>query len=112
VGLDAWPPAGAEPGELPLKPAVVSVDPADPLPSLGGRRLLVEGVGADEGGGTVTVSLGDLCATVEPDQPLVALVAGSSFPSWPRPQRFGTQRLLDGSRLELTTATEPLVSCR
>lgn len=78
----------------------------------GALHNLTEGVGADEGDGTVTVSLGDLCATVEPDQPLVALVAGSSFPRWPRPQRFGTQRLLDGSRLELTTATEPLVSCR
>jgi hypothetical protein len=32
------------------------------------------------------------------------LVAGSSFPRWPRPKQAGTQRVLDGSRLELTTA--------
>ena len=139
-----------------LHPAVVSVDPADPVPSLGGRGLLVEvpgrgfgirdqrgiaarddvavalrhaaperrwlagpacallrteaepgsmwavtlcvqqpdgalhnlteGVGTDEGDGTVTVSLGDVCATVEPGESLVALVAGSSFPRWPRPK--------------------------
>jgi len=177
VGLDAWPPPGAERTELPLQPAVVSVDPADPVPSLGGRGLLVEvpgwgfgirdqrgiaaredvavavrhaaerrwlagpacallrteaepgsmwtvtlcvqqpdgalhnlteGVGTDEGDGTVTVSLGDVCATVEPGQPLVALVAGSSFPRWPRPKYRRTQRMLEGSRLELTAAAEPI----
>jgi hypothetical protein len=48
-----------------------------------------------------------VCATVEAGQPLVALVAGSSFPRWPRPKARGTQRLLGGSRLELTTAAEP-----
>jgi hypothetical protein len=41
-----------------------------------------------------------VCATVEAGQPLVALVAGSSFPRWPRPKARGTQRLL-------TTAAEP-----
>jgi putative CocE/NonD family hydrolase len=177
VGLDAWPPPGAERAELPLQPAVVSVDPADPVPSLGGRGLLVEvpgggfgirdqrviaarddaavalrhvaterrwlagparallrteakpgstwavtlcveqpdgalhnlteGVGTDEGDGTVMVSLGDVCATLEAGQPLVALVAGSSFPRWPRPKARGTQRMLEGSRLELTTAAQP-----
>ncbi|HEX6583686.1 MAG TPA: CocE/NonD family hydrolase [Thermoleophilaceae bacterium] len=178
VGLDAWPPPGAERAELPIQPAVVSADPADPVPSLGGRGLLVEvpgsgfgirdqravaarddvavalhhavaerrwlagpacallrteaepgsmwavtlcvqqpdgalhnlteGVGTDEGDGGATVSLGDVCATVEPGQPLVALVAGSSFPRWPRPKRLGTQRVLEGSRLELTTGTARL----
>jgi uncharacterized protein len=178
VGLDAWPPPGAERAELTLAPAVVQVDPSDPVPSLGGRGLLVEvpglgfgirdqrgvaaradvaldlrdaaperrwlagpasallrtdaepgstwvvtlcveqadgalhnlteGVARDEGDGSVAVSLGDVCATVEPGQPLVALVAGSSFPRWPSPQRRGSQRLLEGSRLELTTAAEPL----
>jgi uncharacterized protein len=178
VGLDAWPPPGAERAELRLQPAIVSVDPADPVPSLGGRGLLVEvpgwgfgirdqrgiaarddvavavrhaapelrwlagpaslllrteaepgsmwavtlcvqqpdgalhnlteGVATDEGDGTVTVSLGDVCATVEPGQPLVALVAGSSFPRWPRPAKVGSQRVLEGSRLELTMAAEPI----
>jgi predicted acyl esterase len=177
VGLEAWPPPGAERAELPLESAVVSVDPADPVPSVGGRGLLVEvpgsgfgirdqrgiavrddvavavhhaaserrwlagpacallrteaepgsmwavtlcvqqpdgalhnlteGVGTDEGDGTVTISLGDVCATVKRGQPLVALVAGSSFPRWPRPRSRGTQRMLEGSRLELTTAAEP-----
>jgi predicted acyl esterase len=172
AALDAWPPPGAEPRELPLEPAVVSVDPADPVPSLGGRGLLVEvpgfgfgirdqrpvaarddvavavrhaaterrwlagpasallrtealhgsmwtvtlcveqpggalynlteGVAMDQGDGSATVELGDVCATVEPGQALVALVAGSSFPRWPRPRHAGVQRLLDGSRLELS----------
>jgi putative CocE/NonD family hydrolase len=173
--LDAWPPPGAKPAELPLEPGVVSVDPTDPVPSLGGRGLLVEvpgwgfgirdqrgvaarddvavaardasperrwlagparallrteaergsmwtltlcveqpdgalhnlteGIGTDERDGTVTVSLGDVCATVEPGQPLVALVAGSSFPRWPRPKHRQTQRLVEGSRLELTVSS-------
>jgi uncharacterized protein len=178
VGLDAWPPPVAEPAELPLESAILNVDPSDPVPSLGGRGLLVEvpgwgfgirdqrhiaarddvavaarhiaserrwlagparallrteaepgsmwtvtlcveqpdgalhnlteGVATDGGDGSVTVSLGDVCATVEPGQPLVALVAGSSFPRWPRPTYRRTQRMLAGSRLELTTALEPI----
>ena len=178
VGLDAWPPPGAERVELPLQPAVVGVDPAETVPSLGGRGLLIEvpgwgfgirdqrgiaarddvavalrhtapkrrwlagpvrallrteaepgsmwtvtlcvqqpdgalhnvteGVGTDEGYGTITVLLGDICASVEPGQPLVALVAGSSFPRWPRPKRRGSQSMLEGSRLELTVAAEPV----
>jgi hypothetical protein len=180
IGLDAWPPEGAERAELRLQPAVVPVEPADPVPSLGGRGLLVEvpglgfgirdqraiagrddvavalrhatparrwlagaasallrteaapgsmwtvtlcveqadgalhnlteGVGIDDGDGTVTVSLGDVCAAIEPGQPIVALVAGSSFPRWPRPESHGTQRMLEDSRLELTTAAEPISS--
>jgi predicted acyl esterase len=177
VGLAAWPPPVAEPAALRLEPAVVNVDPADPVPSLGGRGLLVEvpgrgfgirdqraiaarddvalvvrhaapnrrwlagstravlrteaepgsmwtvtlcveqpdgalhnlteGVAIDEGHGTVAVPLGDVCATVEPRQPIVALVAGSAFPRWPRPRFRGTQSVLEGSRLELTTAADP-----
>ena len=180
VGLDAWPPPGAAQAELPLGHGVVRVDPADPVPSLGGRGLLVEvpgsgygirdqrgiaarddvavalrhaptkrrwlagpvravlrtqaepgaiwtvmlcveqpdgalqnlteGVASDDGDGVVTVPLGDVCAVVEPGQTLVALAAGSSFPRWPRPKQLSTQRLLEGSQLELTTAAEPIVS--
>jgi predicted acyl esterase len=179
IGLDAWPPPGAERAELALDPGIVGVDPADPVPSLGGRGLLVEvpgrgfgvrdqrriaargdvavalrqaaserrwlagpacarlrteaepgsmwtvtlcaeqpdgalhnlteGVAIDGGGGRVSVPLGDVCATLEPRQPLVALVAGSSFPRWPRPKHGGPQRILEGSRLELTVAAEPVV---
>jgi predicted acyl esterase len=76
----------------------------------GALHNLSEGVASDEGDGTVEVSLGDVCAAVQPGQPLVALVAGSSFPRWPRPKQLGTQRLLESSRLELTIATEPIVS--
>jgi putative CocE/NonD family hydrolase len=178
IGLDAWPPPGAERAELTLDPGTVAVDPADPVPSLGGRGLLVgvpgrgfgirdqrriaarddvavvlcrslserrwlagptcarlrteaepgsmwtvtlcaeqpdgalhnltEGVAIDKGGGLVTVTLGDVCAMLEPRQPLVALVAGSSVPRWPRPRYRGAQRLLDGSRLELTVGATPL----
>jgi predicted acyl esterase len=78
----------------------------------GALHNLTEGVATDTGEGSVDVPLGDVCATVEPGQRLVALVAGSSFPRWPRPKQLGTQRLLEGSRLELTTATEPIVSSR
>jgi uncharacterized protein len=178
IGLDAWPPPGAECAELSVDSAIVGVDPADPVPSLGGRGLLVEvpgrgfgvrdqrriaargdvavalrqaaserrwlvgpayaqlrteaepgsmwsvtlcaeqpdgalhnlteGVAIDEGDGRVSVPLGDVCATLEPRQPLVALVAGSSFPRWPRPKHGGPQRVLEGSRLELTVAAEPV----
>jgi uncharacterized protein len=177
VGLDTWPPRGAECMELALDSAGVRVDPAQPVPSLGGRGLLVgvpgrgfgirdqrpiaarddvavalrhampqpcwlagsaravlrteaepgsmwtvtlcveqpdgalhnltEGVATDAGVGGVTVSLGEVCAAIEAGRPVVALVAGSSFPRWPRPASAGRQRLLEGSRLELTTAAEP-----
>jgi hypothetical protein len=40
-----------------------------------------------------------------PDQELVARVAGSSYPRWSPPAAAaGTQRLLEGSYLELTVA--------
>jgi hypothetical protein len=74
----------------------------------GALHNLTEGVATDAGHGGVTVSLGDVCAVIEAGQPVVALIAGSSFPRWPRPASAGTQRLLEGSRLELTTAAEPL----
>lgn len=41
LGLDSWPPPGAQPFELALATASFNVDPADPPPSLGGRGLLV-----------------------------------------------------------------------
>lgn len=174
VDLDTWPPPHAAPASTPLEPAVLPVDPDDPVPSLGGRGLLVqvpgwgfgvrdqrpvasrpdvavtardtsprrrwlagpvtarlrtnapegsmwavtlcleqpggrlhnlsEGIAADDGRGDVTVRLGEVCATVEPRQRLVLLVAGSSFPRWPRPPAAGVQRLLEGSELELTVA--------
>jgi hypothetical protein len=74
----------------------------------GALHNLTEGVAIDGGGGRVSVPLGDVCATLEPRQPLVALVAGSSFPRWPRPKHGGPQRVLEGSRLELTVAAEPV----
>jgi hypothetical protein len=73
----------------------------------GALHNLTEGVAIDDGSGTAFVDLGDVCATVEPGQPVVALVAGSSFPRWPRPTSKGTQRLLEGSTRELTAAGLP-----
>jgi uncharacterized protein len=178
IELDAWPPPGADCAELSLEPTVVDVDPGDPVPSLGGRGLLVEvpgqgfgirdqrriaarddvavalrqatserrwlagpacaqlrteaepgsmwtvtlcaeqpdgalhnlteGVAIDKGDGLVTVPLGDVCATLEARQPLVVLVAGSSFPRWPRPKHRGAQRIRESSRLEVTVAAEPV----
>jgi uncharacterized protein len=177
LALEDWPPPGAGHAALPLSPASMAVASDDPVPSLGGRGLLVgvpgggwgvrdqrpaaarddvavaarhmsperrwlagpatatlrteaapgstwvvtlcveqpdgalhnltEGVGADDGNGTVVVPLGDVCAVVKAEQALVALVAGSSFPRWPRPRSDATQRLLEGSSLELTTAAPP-----
>jgi uncharacterized protein len=60
-----------------------------------------EGV-ARGGGPDVTVELGDACIEVAPGQALVLLVAGSSYPRWPRPVAAGTQRIGAGSVLELT----------
>jgi putative CocE/NonD family hydrolase len=177
AALDEWPPPGATAAAVPLDAAELPVDPADPVPSLGGRGLLVqvpgegwgvrdqrpvaarpdvavaarhaeperrwlagpagatlrteategstwavtlcleqpdgalhnltEGVALDDGSGTVAVDLGDVCATVEPGQAVVALVAGSSFPRWPRPRHRATQRLLEGSSVELSAAGLP-----
>jgi photosystem II stability/assembly factor-like uncharacterized protein len=73
----------------------------------GALHNLTEGVAVDDGSGSAVVQLGDVCATVEAGQPVVALVAGSSFPRWPRPQHRATQRLLNGSTLDLTAAGLP-----
>ena len=177
VALDEWPPPAASSVSIPLEPAELPVDPADPAPTLGGRGLLIkvpgsgwgvrdqrplaarrdvavaashsepegrwlagpvsatlrtearpgatwavtlcleqsdgalhnltEGVALDDGSGTAVVDLGDVCAAVDAGQPMVALVAGSSFPRWPRPQAGTTQRLLEGSTLELTATGLP-----
>jgi uncharacterized protein len=177
--LEAWPPSGAT-VTAPLDPAEVVVRPEDPVPSLGGRGLLVqtpgggwgvrdqrrllgrpdvavagrvewprpttlagpvrarlrtvaagpgdaqwvlilcleredgslhnlcEGVARTPAGeAEVTVELGDVCVEVAPGQPVVALLAGSSFPRWPRPAGAGSQRILDSSSLELTVADLP-----
>ena len=176
VGLPSWPPAGACAVRIPLEPASIVVRPHDPVPSLGGRGLLVqvpgggwgvrdqralvgrpdvaivgrasfpgvttlagpvrahlrtvaalaedalwvvtlcveaadgtlqnlcEGVARARAGATeVTVELGDACMELAPDQPLVVLVAGSSFPRWPRPSGAGEQRIEVGSALEIRT---------
>jgi predicted acyl esterase len=71
----------------------------------GALHNLCEGV-ARAGGGehAVVVELGDVCVDVADGQALVVLVAGSSFPRWPRPPAAGTQRIGAGSALELTVA--------
>lgn len=180
VGLEAWPPPGATSRTAPLDPARVIVRPEDPVPSLGGRGLLVQVPGggwgvrdqrpqlgrpdvavagraewarpttlagpvrarlrtvADGPGDAcwvvilcvertdgslqnvcegiaraparateVTVELGDVCVEVAAGQALVALLAGSSFPRWPRPETAGAQEILQGSALELTVADLP-----
>ena len=178
LDLPAWPPPDAGPLALPLAAGAFAVQPDEPVPSLGGRGLLVqvpgegfgvrdqrpvaarddvltalraprtepltlagpmrarlavganlnadalwtvtlcvehedgflqnicEGVARTQPGATdVTVELGDACVEVAPAQSLVALVAGSSYPRWPRPAAAGTQRVADGSRLELSVRT-------
>ena len=175
--LDAWPPPRTGTLSLPLEPGTVAVRAADPVPSLGGRGLLVQvpgfgfgvrdqrplldrpdvlvaaraarpepltlagpvraslTVGADApgpqdwavtlcleqpdgaldnlcegiaraepGARRVTVELGDVCVELPPGAELVALVAGSSFPRWPRPAADGRRRLEPGSALDLTVA--------
>ena len=175
--LEAWPPPGATPVKAPLDPARVAVRPEDPVPTLGGRGLLVQTPGGGwgvrdqrpllgrpdvaaagriewprptifagpvrarlrtvaEGPGDshwvlilcleredgslqnlcegvarapaaapeVTVDLGDVCVEVAAGEALVTLLAGSSFPRWPRPQAAGAQEILEGSVLELTPA--------
>jgi uncharacterized protein len=173
--LEAWPPPGAGSLTVPLEPARVIVRPDDPVPSLGGRGLVIqvpgggwgprdqrpllgrpdvapagrvewsrpvtlagpvrtrlrtaadgparwvitlcleaadgalhnlcEGIARAPAGATdVTVELGDVCVEVGAGQALVALLAGSSFPRWPRPEAAGAQEILAGSALELTVA--------
>jgi predicted acyl esterase len=52
----------------------------------------------------VSIELGHTCAWLPAASTLVLLVAGSSFPRWPRPATRRTQRILAGSQLRLTTA--------
>lgn len=181
LDLDAWPPPGTEPLAHALEPGEFAVDPAAPVPALGGRGLLVntpgwgngiadqrpllgrddvhlalretlsadvllagpitaklstaasgdgdadadalwvatlcvqqpdgaldnlsEGVAvAPASADRVSIDLGHTCAWLPAGSTLVLLVAGSSFPRWPRPAARRTQRVLAGSELRLTTA--------
>jgi uncharacterized protein len=175
--LPSWPPPGAAPTTLALHPGSVEVHPDDPVPSLGGRGLLVqvpgegwgvrdqrpvlgrpdvvaagrtarphattlagpvrarlsigaegtepafwavtlcverpdgalhnlcEGVARAPADAThVDVELGDVCIEIAPGEALVTLIAGSSFPRWPRPPADRAQHVLEGSLLEVTIA--------
>ena len=71
----------------------------------GSLQNLCEGVArAPAAAPEVTVDLGDVCVEVAAGEALVTLLAGSSFPRWPRPQAAGAQEILEGSVLELTPA--------
>lgn len=179
IDLESWPPPGAERFVVQLDEGEFAVHPSKPVPTLGGRSMLVqvpgfgygiadqrplldrkdvhvaahvtldddlllagpmraqlatattrdgdhdrlwvatlcvqqvdgalhnlaEGVAAaprDAAG--VPVELGDTFAYLPRGSTLVLLVAGSSFPRWPRPAAKGNQRLLAGSALRLTVA--------
>ena len=52
----------------------------------------------------VVVPLGDACVALTVGERLVALVAGGADPRWPAPAAPGEQRVLAGSRIELTVA--------
>jgi putative CocE/NonD family hydrolase len=56
---------------------------------------------APAGRAVVVVELDDVCLEVTPEDALVVLVAGSSFPRWPRPGGDGRQRVLAGSTITL-----------
>jgi uncharacterized protein len=71
--LGAWPPAGATSLTVPLGPARVSVRPDEPVPSLGGRGLLVQVPGGGWGPRDQRPLLG------RPDVAVAGRVA------WPRP---------------------------
>jgi hypothetical protein len=74
----------------------------------GSLHNLCEGIArAPAGASEVMVELGDVCVEVAAGQAVVVLVAGSSFPRWPRPEADGAQEILDGSALELTVADLP-----
>ncbi len=77
----------------------------------GALHNLCEGVvRADAGADAVEVSLGHVCVLVPAGATLVTLVAGSSFPRWPRPPAARTQWLNAGSSLALTTAPAELLA--
>jgi putative CocE/NonD family hydrolase len=182
LGLDTWPPSETVTESVALAAGAFAVDPADPVPSRGGRgftpglpdagwgvrdqrptaarddvlqacsttlerptllagpvtaRLqtsadgdgaclwaatlchaqldgalhnLCDGVvTAPAGDGPVELSLGHVCVALPAGARLVLLIAGSSFPRWPRPEAACTQRLLAGGRLELTVAPVALL---
>ncbi len=178
LGFDAWPPPSATATAIPLEEAAAfAVDPDDPVPSRGGRGLLVgtpdagwgvrdqrpnldrddvviaggatleaatllagpvtavlntgadgdgdclwvatlcveqddgplhnicDGVASAPPGSTrVDVSLGHACIELPAGSRLFLLVAGSSFPRWPRPGSAHTQSLDSGGELRLTVA--------
>jgi uncharacterized protein len=80
--------------------ATLCVEQAD-----GALHNLVDGVaGAPVDAPRVDVELGDTFAWLPAGSTVVLLVAGSSFPRWPRPSEAGVQRVLAGSRLALTVA--------
>jgi putative CocE/NonD family hydrolase len=60
----------------------------------------------------VDVDLGDTFARLPAGSTLVLLVAGSSFPRWPKPLVAGSQRVLPGSQLELTITPPDLLEPR
>lgn len=182
LALDAWPPPGASTSTTPLAAVAFGVDPADPVPSRGGRgftpglpddgwgvrdqrptaaradvveaasttlveptllagpvtahlRTAADGDGAclwtatlcheqPDGAlhnlcdgvataaadaGEVELSLGHVCVALPAGARLVLLVAGSSFPRWPRPAHARTQSLRAGGQLELTVAPYELL---
>lgn len=73
----------------------------------GALHNLVEGVAAAPADATsVDVELGDTLAWLPAGSTLVLLLAGSSYPRWPRPATAGLQRLHTGSCLQLTVAPD------
>jgi len=95
----------AEGAEERLWAATLCVEQPD-----GALHNLVDGVAAASGDATqVDVSLGDTFAALPAGSTIVLLIAGSSFPRWPRPQTAGEQRVLAGSTLELTVAPAGLM---
>jgi uncharacterized protein len=76
----------------------------------GALHNLCDGVAtAPAGDGAVVLSLGHVCVALDAGARLVLLIAGSSFPRWPRPDGVRTQRLLAGGALELTVAPVALL---
>jgi predicted acyl esterase len=179
VDLESWPPPGARSQLLLVDAGEFAVDPAAPVPALGGRGLLIQAPGggcgiADQrlllGRGDVLavrlapldsdtvlagpmaadlatsvdgadpadrlwavtlcvqqpdgalhnlaegiarsqrhadrvqVELGDTFAWLPAGTTITLLIAGSSYPRWPRPAAAGRQQVLAGSRLHLTVA--------
>ena len=69
----------------------------------GGALLnLCEGIARSAGEDRVSVELGDICVELAPDQELVLLVAGGSYPRWEPLNAACTQQIRSGSELHLT----------